>query len=70
MSMSTPDLVKNIMRGVYRILPHIVGSEMGFKEVRQISIKGYNTPAFPIYNFISEEEKKVYLKMEKKSKKK
>jgi len=60
--MTNAQLVKNIMRATYRLLPHIVGEEIGFDKIRQISIKGYNTPSLPIYNYISKEEAKIYKK--------
>lgn len=59
--MSNPDLVKNIMRAAYRFLPYVI-EDVGVNKVRQISIKGYNSPSLPIYNFISEEEVAIYQK--------
>lgn len=50
--MSNADLVKNIMRATFRFLPHIL-EEVSVEKVRQISIKGYNSPSLPIYNYIS-----------------
>jgi len=53
--MDKPSLVKNIMRGVYRVIPHILGDELQVSDVRQISLKTYNSPSLPIYNFLKEE---------------
>jgi hypothetical protein len=58
--MTTPELVKNIMQATYKFLPHIL-EEVGVEQVRQISIKGYNSPSLPIYNYISPQEMEVYL---------
>jgi len=58
--MTTPELVKNIIQATYKFLPHIL-EEVGVEQVRQISIKGYNSPSLPIYNYISPEEAQVYL---------
>lgn len=57
--MTTPELVKNIMQAAYKFLPHVL-EEVGVDRVRQISIKGYNSPSLPIYNYISPEEIKLY----------
>jgi ribosome biogenesis protein UTP30 len=59
MSMPSSELVKNIIRAVYRMIPHIVGSEVPLTKIRQICIKGYNTPSLPIYNYLNEEEVKI-----------
>ena len=59
--MSNPDLVKNIMRATFRFLPYVI-EEVGADKVRQISIKGYNSPSLPIYNYISEQEVAIYQK--------
>jgi hypothetical protein len=59
--MSNADLVKNIMRATYRFLPHIL-EEVGVEKVRQISIKGFNSPSLPIYNYLSPEEVSLYQK--------
>jgi len=61
LDMSNADLVKNIMRGVYRFLPYIL-EEVGVDKVRQISIKGCNSPSLPIYNYVSANEVAIYQK--------
>lgn len=58
--MTTPELVKNIMQATYKFLPHIL-EEVSVNQVRQISIKGYNSPSLPIYNYLSPEEIQKYL---------
>lgn len=60
--MSNPELVKNIMHGCYRFLPYIL-EDVGVDQVRQISIKGYNSPSLPIYNHLDQQELEVYLKL-------
>ena len=62
--MSNPDLVKNIMRGAYRFLPHVLEG-VDVSKVRQISIKGYNSPSLPIYNYVSPEEISYFQKYRK-----
>lgn len=59
--MSNADLVKNIMRATYRFLPHILEGVTADK-VRQISLKGFNSPSLPIYNYVSTEEIAAYQK--------
>lgn len=61
LDMTDADLVKNIMRGIYRFLPYIL-EEVKVDKVRQISIKGSNSPSLPIYNYISAEEVAIYQK--------
>lgn len=53
--MPNSELVKNIMHGCYRFLPYILEG-VGVDQVRQISIKGYNSPSLPIYNHIDPKE--------------
>lgn len=60
--MSNPDLVKNVMRGIYRALPHIVGSEVSLDHVRQISLKTYQSPSLPIYSHLTKTEIAAYQK--------
>lgn len=57
--MSNSDLVKNIMHAAFRFLPYII-EEVGVEQVRQISIKGYNSPSLPIYNYLSPTEIDIY----------
>lgn len=59
--MSNADLVKNIMHATFRFLPYII-EEVGVEQVRQISIKGYNSPSLPIYNYLSPAEVDIYQK--------
>ena len=59
--MSNAELVKNIMHGAYRFLPYLL-EEVGIDKVRQISIKGYNSPSLPIYNYLSAQEIEAYQK--------
>lgn len=58
--MSTRDLVKNIMHGAYGLISHILGAGIEPENIRQISIKSYNSPSLPIYNFLSEQEIQSY----------
>jgi ribosome biogenesis protein UTP30 len=51
-SMDKAELVKNIMRSVFRTLPHILGTELTPKDLRQITIKTHNSPSLPIYNYL------------------
>jgi hypothetical protein len=60
LNMPNPALVKNIMQGAYRFISQIC-EEVGVDQVRQVSLKSYNSPSLPIYNHISQEEVKVYL---------
>lgn len=62
--MSNSDLVKNIMRSTYRLLPYILEG-VDASKVRQISIKGYKSPSLPIYNYISPEEVSYFQKYKK-----
>lgn len=62
--MSNQDLVKNIMRGTYRFLPYVLEG-IDVSKVRQISIKGYNSPSLPIYNYVSQEEVAYFQKYKK-----
>lgn len=65
--MSNKDLVKNVMRGTYRFLPYIL-EQIDVSKVRQIAIKGYNSPSLPIYNYLSPEEVSVFQKFKKEKK--
>ena len=58
--MTNAQLVKNIMQATYKFLPFVT-EEVGVHQVRQISLKGYNSPSLPIYNYLSPEEIKKYL---------
>lgn len=40
------------MRGVFRLIPHILGSDLSPSDLRQITIKTFNSPSLPIYNFL------------------
>ena len=60
LDMANPAIVKNIMQGAYRFISHIC-EEVGVDQIRQISLKGYNSPSLPIYNYISPKEMQIYL---------
>lgn len=51
-TMETSELVKNIMRGVYRVIPHILGHDLSPSDIRQITLKTFNSPSLPIYNYL------------------
>jgi hypothetical protein len=53
------------MRGVFRALPYILGSELQSSDIRQISLKTFNSPSLPIYNFLKTEEVEGFSKVEK-----
>ena len=53
--MTNPQLVKNVMQAAYKFLPHVI-EEVGIQQVRQISLKAYNSPSLPIYNYLSPQE--------------
>ncbi len=40
------------MRGIFRTIPYILGYELSPKDIRQITIKTFNSPSLPIYNFL------------------
>ena len=48
-SMDVKELVKNVMRGAYGLVAHILDGTITADQVRQISIKTYNSPSLPIY---------------------
>jgi hypothetical protein len=52
------------MRGIYRVLPYVLGSELSPKEVRQVTIKTFNSPSLPIYNHLDEKYVKAYKHVE------
>ena len=58
--METKDLVKNIIRGAYGLIAHILGDQIGPEDVRQINIKTYNSPSLPVYAHLREEEIEAY----------
>lgn len=49
------------MQATFRFLPYIL-EEVGVDQVRQISIKGFNSPSLPIYNYIAPKEVEIYQK--------
>ena len=59
-SQDTSALVKNIMRGVYRVIPHILTKDLAPSVIRQITIKTFNSPSLPIYNYLGEKEAQAY----------
>jgi hypothetical protein len=50
------------MRGIFRTLPHILGKELNPSDVRQITIKTFNSPSLPIYNYLDEKLVTIYRK--------
>ena len=52
------------MRGIYRTIPHILGSELSPSDVRQITIKTFNSPSLPIYNYLDEKYVNTYRSQE------
>lgn len=63
-SMDKAELVKNIMRGVYRVIPHILTKDLAPSAIRQITIKTFNSPSLPIYNFLGEKEAQAFKTLE------
>ena len=64
--MDKAELVKNIMRGVYRVIPHILTKDLAPSAIRQITIKTFNSPSLPIYNFLGEKEAQAFRTLESK----
>ena len=58
--MTNRDIVKNIMHGAYRLASLFKSFKIEFESIRQISIKTYNSPSLPIYNYLSAEEISSY----------
>ena len=54
-NMNNKDLVKNIMHGAYGLISQILMCDKRIKteDIRQISIKTYNSPCLPIYNHLT-----------------
>lgn len=48
------------MRGAYGLIAHILDGTVSANQVRQISIKTYNSPSLPIFSGLMEEERKAY----------
>jgi hypothetical protein len=65
-SQDTSALVKNIMRGVYRVIPHILTKDLAPSVIRQITVKTFNSPSLPIYNYLEEKETQAYKVVESK----
>lgn len=63
--MDSADIVKNIMQSIFKLLPHIT-EEVGVDKIRQIAIKGYNSPSLPIYSYLSPEELQQYIENKEK----
>ena len=61
-TMDVKQLVKNVIRGAYGLIAHILDGKITAQNVRQISIKTYNSPSLPIYSGLTEEEAKAYMK--------
>lgn len=45
-----PDTVKNIIHGIYNMVPYLLKEGVKHNNVRSISIKTYNSISLPIYN--------------------
>lgn len=58
--MTNQELAKNITQAAYRFIASIC-EEVGVDQVRQIAIKGYNSPSLPIYSYISPKEVNAYV---------
>lgn len=51
------ELVKNTMHGAYGLIAYLLDSgSISVDNVRQISIKSYNSPSLPIYSHLRKEE--------------
>lgn len=48
------------MHGTYSLIANLLDTKVGPEHVRQISIKTYNSPSLPIYNYLTPEEIAVY----------
>ncbi len=60
--MESSELVKNIMRAAYRVIPHILTEDIPLECIRQISIKTSDSPSLPFYSHLSSAEIKAYKK--------
>jgi len=54
--MGVKDIVKNIIHGVYNVIPHVLKDAVKHTKIKQISIKTINSISIPIYNQLSEDE--------------
>ena len=54
--MSVRESIKNIMHAAYSLIANILENNIKVEDIRQISIKTYNSPSLPIYNFLTQEE--------------
>ncbi len=54
------------MRGIYRVIPHILGSELSPSDIRQITVKTFNSPSLPIYNYLDQKYVSAYKTQEQK----
>lgn len=61
-TMEVKNIVKNVIRGAYGLIAHILDGKITAKHVRQISIKTYNSPSLPIYTGLTEEEREAFTK--------
>jgi hypothetical protein len=58
--MGVRESVKNIMHAAYSLIANILENNIKVEHIRQISIKTYNSPSLPIYNFLNQEEIKCF----------
>ena len=54
--MGLKDVVKNVIHGVYNVVPHILKDAIKHTKIRQISIKTAESISLPIFNQLSPEE--------------
>lgn len=48
------------MHGAYSLIANLLDTKVQPEHVRQISIKTYNSPSLPIYNYLTAEEIAVF----------
>lgn len=53
--MPVREQVKNIMHASYSLIAHILDSKVKPEHIRSVSLKTYNSPSLPFYNFLSKE---------------
>lgn len=59
--METRDLVKNVIHGIYNVIPYLIeDSERGCQDIRQISIKTSRSASLPIISQLTPEEIEAY----------
>ena len=67
-SMQAKECVSNVMRAVYKAIPHIIKSEIKPTKIQSITIKTSASPELPIYSRLSKSEALAYLKAEQETK--